>query len=543
MALNLVNSRNLDDSDLPGLELDGAIAVTTFEFAGRHFFCVGGNADNGISVFEQDSDGNIINIENVDDADDPDFNLFALTSLTTIFVDGQPLVFATGFSDDGLSGFAALASGQLINVDNVADDATLELGNANAVISVNTAQNRDLIFVAASNDDGVSSFEVAADGTLINRDNVDDSDDGAFQLDGAIALATAQIGVGNSVTALFVAGIEDGGISVFTTTTGTLINQDNVTDAGNLELDGVAALATAVVGSKIYLFAAGLSDDGISVFEVGLGGDLTNVFNVTDDSTLNLGGAIAITATKIAGTEYVFVAGTGDNGISVFGVAADGTLINVDNIDDADEPDLELLGVRDLATAVVNGQTFLYAAGHFDDGISSFRVDVTGLTINGTGGNDTIDALNAPAAEFLPSELGDVISGLGGDDRLEGLGGDDVLTGGGGRDIQLGGADSDRFDSNAASETKKGSQRDKINHFQRGQDDIDLKDIDARTGVSGNNKFRFIGKDEFSEAKGELRYEDKGSKVIVQGDRNGDGEADFEIFVKVGSLAKGDFLL
>ncbi|MGH6735212.1 MAG: hypothetical protein ACRECX_03925 [Methyloceanibacter sp.] len=43
--------------------------------------------------------------------------------------------------------------------------------------------------------------------------------------------------------------------------------------------------------------------------------------------------------------------------------------------------------------------------------------------------------------------------------------------------------------------------------------------------------------------KGELRYEDKGSKVIVQGDINGDGKADFEIFVKVGFLSAADFLL
>jgi hypothetical protein len=41
----------------------------------------------------------------------------------------------------------------------------------------------------------------------------------------------------------------------------------------------------------------------------------------------------------------------------------------------------------------------------------------------------------------------------------------------------------------------------------------------------------------------QLRYEDKGSKVIVQGDVNGDGNADFEIFVKIGKLSKDDFLL
>ena len=49
--------------------------------------------------------------------------------------------------------------------------------------------------------------------------------------------------------------------------------------------------------------------------------------------------------------------------------------------------------------------------------------------------------------------------------------------------------------------------------------------------------------DRFHDVKGELRYEDKGSKVIVQADKNGDGKADFEILVKVGALSSGDFFL
>jgi serralysin len=61
--------------------------------------------------------------------------------------------------------------------------------------------------------------------------------------------------------------------------------------------------------------------------------------------------------------------------------------------------------------------------------------------------------------------------------------------------------------------------------------------------VNGNNKFVFIGRDDFSDTKGELRIEDLGPKVIVQGDVNSDGKADFEILVKVGSLSTGDFLL
>jgi len=66
--------------------------------------------------------------------------------------------------------------------------------------------------------------------------------------------------------------------------------------------------------------------------------------------------------------------------------------------------------------------------------------------------------------------------------------------------------------------------------------------VDAKKGVSGNQAFKWIGAQDFHDRKGELRYEDKGSKVIVQGDVNVAGKADFEIFVKVGALSSGDFL-
>jgi len=111
-------------------------------------------------------------------------------------------------------------------------------------------------------------------------------------------------------------------------------------------------------------------------------------------------------------------------------------------------------------------------------------------------------------------------------------------------DTMFGGTGNNRFDFNSIKESKTGGQRDKIMDFKRGQNDrIDLEDIDAKTGIPGNQKFTFIGKSKFHDVKGELRYEDKGATVIVQGDVNGDGKADFEIFVKVGSLAKGDFFL
>ncbi|MBM3544805.1 MAG: calcium-binding protein [Alphaproteobacteria bacterium] len=129
-------------------------------------------------------------------------------------------------------------------------------------------------------------------------------------------------------------------------------------------------------------------------------------------------------------------------------------------------------------------------------------------------------------------------------DIIKGGASEDTLRGGLGRDILTGGTDADTFDFNSINDSVKGGQRDKITDFKRSQGDkIDLKGIDAKTGVSGNQKFAWIGKDDFSGVKGELRYKDLGAKVIVQGDVNGDGKADFEILVKAGSLNAGDFLL
>src|SRR5262245_20349020 len=106
----------------------------------------------------------------------------------------------------------------------------------------------------------------------------------------------------------------------------------NVTDAGQLELDGARYATTAVVGGTTYLFVAASDDNGVSVFSVGADGTLTSVFNVNDNATLNLGGAYGVTTAVVAGTTYLFVDGFNDNGVSVFSVAADGVLTNVSNV-------------------------------------------------------------------------------------------------------------------------------------------------------------------------------------------------------------------
>jgi Ca2+-binding RTX toxin-like protein len=147
------------------------------------------------------------------------------------------------------------------------------------------------------------------------------------------------------------------------------------------------------------------------------------------------------------------------------------------------------------------------------------------------------------------------LTGRGGNDPINGNGGDDVLIGNTGVDTLVGGSGSDTFVYTAYADSRAGiAARDVINGFTRttGQrDQIDLSLMDANTTTFGvDDAFRFIGSGAFSgngaSSAGELRMQSLGgpNAVIVEGDHNGDGVADFQIFVNLTNYMTGsDFIL
>ena len=114
-----------------------------------------------------------------------------------------------------------------------------------------------------------------------------------------------------------------------------------------------------------------------------------------------------------------------------------------------------------------------------------------------------------------------------------------------------GGAGADIFLFNNRTESVVGASRDRITDFDAGTsgtsvDRIDLRPIDARTNVAGNQAFTFIGTSVFSGISGQLRIALSGSTTIVSGDVNGDSVADFQIgllnFTNLANLTGIDFL-
>ena len=75
-------------------------------------------------------------------------------------------------------------------------------------------------------------------------------------------------------------------------------------------------------------------------------------------------------------------------------------------------------------------------------------------------------------------------------------------------------------------------------------DRIDLAAVDASRRADGDQAFDWIGDAAFSRQAGELRAEVQGDFTVIEGDRDGDGRADFAIRLDGRhTLAADDFLL
>jgi Ca2+-binding RTX toxin-like protein len=163
------------------------------------------------------------------------------------------------------------------------------------------------------------------------------------------------------------------------------------------------------------------------------------------------------------------------------------------------------------------------------------------------GGNGNDNLYGEAGNDFLNGEAGnDIMYGGAGNDVLHGLVGNDYLFGGDGNDRIVtgkgqnhltGGKGADVFDFNALDQ--KRSAYSMITDFRHGVDKIDLFDMDAKTTVSGNQAFTFIGKKGFSGKAGELRF----SGETLSADVNGDKVADFHVRMPLAKITASDLIL
>ena len=177
-------------------------------------------------------------------------------------------------------------------------------------------------------------------------------------------------------------------------------------------------------------------------------------------------------------------------------------------------------------------------------------------------GNDRLSG-GSGDDDLIGGDGDDVMAGSAGSDFLEGDSGADNLNGGADRDFVYGDSGNDRVRGGAGTDDLYGGSgadrfiwddgefggmsrttADYIGDFHHSEGDkIDLRLVDAVAG-GADDAFTWIGTAAFSGVAGQLRYLFAGGDTFIQGDTNGDGKADFLIFLEGShSLVSGDLLL
>jgi Ca2+-binding RTX toxin-like protein len=357
--------------------------------------------------------------------------------------------------------------------------------------------------------------------------------------------------------------------------------------AGNDRLDGGGGGDTMIggTGDDVYLVDSfrdvviELAGEGVDEVRTAIGSrtDLTRLY-VMPGHVENLTGTAADgQGVRGNGLDNVIVLGAGNDFVllndggddTVFGGAGDdrfviqGALTSADRINGGAGLDtVNLEGNYDLTLeaatfeSVENLRITSFAATDHN-----YRITTADETVE-AGANLRVDARDLGAGEsltfdgsretdgtffFLGGAGKDMLTGGAGNDQFYGFGGDDVLIGGGGADQLRGGFGSDifRFDS---LEDSTVAAPDRIADFNKGSDKIDLTRIDANANVEGDQAFSFIGDAAFTRNAGELRssFDAQANAYRVEGDVDGDGNADFAILVVVPGqmpLVASDFML
>ena len=141
--------------------------------------------------------------------------------------------------------------------------------------------------------------------------------------------------------------------------------------------------------------------------------------------------------------------------------------------------------------------------------------------LEGRNGNDTLQA----------GKGDDAVLGGDGNDLLVGGKGLDTITGGLGQDLMTGQKHNDRFVFGSLNNSLVGAE-DRIYGGLTRLDYIDLSGIDANTTLGGNQAFHFGGTTFDNDAGELIRFYHAGSNTtFVQGDVDGDDDADFSIAI------------
>ncbi len=390
--------------------------------------------------------------------------------VTSVVIDDQVYVYASGFDDNGIQILQVDADGQLTSVGFVRGAPSSPLLDPTDLDIAEVDGNLFLI-VTSSRNDTVISFEIATEGPGIGLLTIADSvqngspDHDLDRPDHVEAFETANgsfvaIAAKDS-SAVFVYQISDTGEM-------TLVDSADASD-------GASDLTLHTIGARTFLYVSGAADHGIAAFEVSADGTLTSVAELSVDGTVGE----PLKAATVDGTDLLVNANS-EGVFSVFSLAEDGTPAFLSSYDSMAND--EILDLRHFQIVAIEGATFILSV--IGDGVGIYSLDsdgtielvktvvsaadlrfATGLDYQEIDGRHfiVVTAFEADAVttieigggddEIFGSPGDDTVLGFGGNDTMSGADGNDALFGGTGDDFIFPGFGSDHVDGGEGSDT------------------------------------------------------------------------------------------
>ncbi len=317
---NLVNVFNLTNSLTNSQDylLDGAFSSSFFHYANQIYVAVAASIDDGISIFNLTSEGKLVSVTNIKDGGN--LNLDSVRGITAFQISNQQYIFASGYSDDGISGFKLEVDGTFTNHINFDDSDEVSLDRVE-VIKHFTLEEKNFLMVSGEMDKGITVFEVMGDGSLRLKENIK-NDDVSYEIDQIRGIEFFKIS--DDTLIVYQSDYRADKINVFSQEAGEdLLYLTNVADSQNIKLDGVWGMEIVELGNAMnYLFSASRLDDTINIFKINSSENLVYFNNIEDNTQINLNGVSDLVAGEFMhqGLKkfYLFSAGNVDDGISVF---------------------------------------------------------------------------------------------------------------------------------------------------------------------------------------------------------------------------------
>lgn len=287
----------------------------------------------------------------------------------------------------------------------------------------------------------------------------------------AAVSALAAIEVGGTQYLLTAAGTENGVTAWDVADNGTLSQAHSIGVEDGLWIAAPTAMEVATIGAQTYVILASAGSSSLSVMLISATGNLQVTDHVIDSLHSRFASASALTVVEHHNSIYV-IAGGADDGISIFLLQADGTLLARGHL--ADTTQMSLENVSAISAVSVGNGIDIFVASSQVSGITQlhFATGSQGQTRQALPDGGTMSGSNGM----------DALSGAEGNDRLFGGEGDDILADGAGTDRLTGGIGADTFVFAYDDST------DVITDFEQGVDQIDLS---AWPGLRSNAQLTF----------------------------------------------------